>query len=429
MWVFSDVGTTARGEALYSFTHRTFLEYFAAAELAYKCDTPERLARSLAPRVARHEWEVLGELAVLIKDHASDRGAQRVYATLIGERRRRAAPGRSGILQFLARCLRSVDPSPQTVRLLSRQVLDHLFAGDTNAADRFLPLCWLAASCANFKEIVYDELSKRIDSLMGSVDRETQCSAVSLTFWLPTGLTIDNAGGPNLPYGSPIVEFWRNRTAEIAHSHVDFIRDASRSDAEIRYGAFQRGVLSIDDVLEASGGLLTLMQLRPTRVFQINWAPHLISLVWRLTYNEIYLGEIQELSAVGRYLDQHPNPPWVDGEVYEISNMNREGEARLAVLDEELDSMSYLGAAAILLMGVEFEKNALLRNKIANELGPLNDLQPYIQQRWGRHSGHSLPGLPIPPFFGQAFHDWAQSKISFANKHSLNPQTANEIMP
>jgi len=34
MWVFSDAGTTASGERLYAFTHRTFLEYFAAAQLA-----------------------------------------------------------------------------------------------------------------------------------------------------------------------------------------------------------------------------------------------------------------------------------------------------------------------------------------------------------------------------------------------------------
>jgi hypothetical protein len=53
MWVFSDAGTTAAGERLYSFTHRTFLEFFAAAQLAYDSDTPDKLARTLAPHVAR----------------------------------------------------------------------------------------------------------------------------------------------------------------------------------------------------------------------------------------------------------------------------------------------------------------------------------------------------------------------------------------
>jgi predicted NACHT family NTPase len=32
-WVLTDVGTTAEGERLFAFTHRTFLEYFAASQL------------------------------------------------------------------------------------------------------------------------------------------------------------------------------------------------------------------------------------------------------------------------------------------------------------------------------------------------------------------------------------------------------------
>ena len=56
MWVLSVAGTTARGEPLYGFTHRTFLEYFAAYRLASTCDTPEDLGRALTPRVARPFW-------------------------------------------------------------------------------------------------------------------------------------------------------------------------------------------------------------------------------------------------------------------------------------------------------------------------------------------------------------------------------------
>jgi hypothetical protein len=91
MWVFSDTGTTRDDERMYSFTHRTFLEYFAAAQLAYDSDSPELLARTLAPRIARGEWEVVGELAVQIKDGTSTGGGSRVYTELLGERRRRSS--------------------------------------------------------------------------------------------------------------------------------------------------------------------------------------------------------------------------------------------------------------------------------------------------------------------------------------------------
>jgi hypothetical protein len=105
LWVLSDAGTTAAGDVLYCFTHRTFLEYFAAAHLAYRCDTPERLAGALAPHAARQEWEVVSELALQIKDRTSDQGADRVCAWLLRERRHRSPSSRSGILQYLpGRC-------------------------------------------------------------------------------------------------------------------------------------------------------------------------------------------------------------------------------------------------------------------------------------------------------------------------------------
>jgi hypothetical protein len=111
-WVFSEAGTTARGDGLYTFTHRTFLEYFAAGQLAGTSDTPEILARRLAPKVARQEWDIVGQLAVQIKERTTVDGAARVFAALLGERRNRSTAGRANVLAFLARCLSCVDPPP-----------------------------------------------------------------------------------------------------------------------------------------------------------------------------------------------------------------------------------------------------------------------------------------------------------------------------
>jgi len=55
-WVFCDAGTTESGESLYTFTHRTFLEYFTASYLIAVHDTPEQLAAILIPHLARAEW-------------------------------------------------------------------------------------------------------------------------------------------------------------------------------------------------------------------------------------------------------------------------------------------------------------------------------------------------------------------------------------
>ena len=122
MWVFSDAGTTASGERLYAFTHRTFLEYFAAAQLAYDSDTPEQLADTLVTRVAREQWWVVAELAIQVKDRTSNGGAARVYASLLNGRDWWSAPEDASVLRFLSVCLRSVDPSPRHVRDLTRRL-------------------------------------------------------------------------------------------------------------------------------------------------------------------------------------------------------------------------------------------------------------------------------------------------------------------
>ena len=199
MWVFSDAGTTATGQRLYAFTHRTFLEYFAASQLAYDSDTPERLARTIAPHAARSQWEIVGELAVQIKDNTSSAGAQRIYEEMLGERRRRAAEGRGGVLQFLARTLRSADPSPQITRSLTREILRFLFSGTPNDAVHGLPLAWLLASCHACRAIVDDEMSAFIATMVASDEPTTHLNGLRLAVWLDVPLWGSWAGlGPDL---------------------------------------------------------------------------------------------------------------------------------------------------------------------------------------------------------------------------------------
>ena len=73
--------------------------------------------RAIAPYISRGEWEVIGELAVQIKDATSREGARPcIYDALLNEWRPSSADGRNNILQFLARALRSVDPFPDAIR-------------------------------------------------------------------------------------------------------------------------------------------------------------------------------------------------------------------------------------------------------------------------------------------------------------------------
>ncbi|MBP2412035.1 hypothetical protein JOF48_000834 [Arthrobacter stackebrandtii] len=128
-WVFSDAGTTADGDPLFTFTHRTFMEYFAAFHLTRVHDTPEKLAKTLLPKVAKEEWDVVAQLAVQIEDKSVDRGSERVLTAMLDERRKRSLFGRTSVVAFIARCAYFSTISPAFLRKLSRTCVQFAFDG------------------------------------------------------------------------------------------------------------------------------------------------------------------------------------------------------------------------------------------------------------------------------------------------------------
>jgi NACHT domain len=412
MWVFSDVGTTAVGEPLYGFTHRTFLEYFAAQYLSYVSDTPEQLARSLAPHVVRHEWEVVGELSVQIKDHTSDRGAQRIYATLLNEhRRRRSAKGRSGVLQFLARCLRSVDPPPREIRGLIRQVLDHLFAGDPDDPVRCLPLCWLLASCTTCRDIVDEEIGVRVAALVESGDPADHLNGLHLVISLPVGISgFWGSEGPHLSQDSPQRRFWNVRGREHTLAYADSIIDASVDDTGLRSMALWHELIDVDRALKMPNGLITLFQRQWIGILGWWQGAYLLNAVGSLALGgpDAVSKATSDLAVLGRYLVDHPRLPWIAGEPDAWSEFFWGHPVEQDIPRLCPGPVAYLGAAATLLIATEG-----MRSRI-----PLNDLYPYIARRWGSHHRVELPDLPIPEDFRQTFHDWAENKINFVDPHA-----------
>lgn len=170
MWVFSDAGTTAVGEKLYSFTHRTFLEYFAAAHIAAISDRPEDLADLLAPRLAAGQWDVVGELAIQIKDHSSDRGADRIYGTLLDLTL--DADKQVYLLRFLSRCLDSARPSPANARILTRAAIYCTSSPGYGSH----PFSLVLRYGSNYRQLIAEETAKRIIELALQVPSETNNS-------------------------------------------------------------------------------------------------------------------------------------------------------------------------------------------------------------------------------------------------------------
>jgi hypothetical protein len=417
MWVFSDAGTTATGESLYAFTHRTFMEYFAAAYLAYNSDTPEQLARTLAPHIARRSWDVVAELSIQIKDRTSGNGARRIYAALLDGRRRSPA-ARANILDYLAICLRSVDPSPVIVRRLTRQALASFFAsGDapngkpsTNLKSSWpQTLSRLLATGLPSREPVADEVSAFIDEMVRSGDPGSILAGLRFAAWLPLALPSGYRAKRNAE-----LSFWVSRRERILSSHAAAITTAAETDGGMRQVSLEYGYITIAQALEMHGGLAALFRSYDAAPCPFSWPPYLQNTFRALLRGWPEFGAaaiVSDFHAIGSFLCNHSSPPWIRGMIGKWDPDTQTEGASQSATPAELSQMSYLGALAVLSILTERGEIGDAYDGQAQKLGPLSDFYPYLSHRRGIYSRHALPALPIPDGFNVIFREWAARRV------------------
>jgi hypothetical protein len=119
------VGTTADGESIYQFTHRTFMEYFAALYLARSYRVPEQIFQVLRPHILAADWGLVPLLAVQILGRRFDEGADDFVVELIANAHE--GHGRANVAPFLMEMMSNI-PLGYTARQL---VDDFLGAEDS----------------------------------------------------------------------------------------------------------------------------------------------------------------------------------------------------------------------------------------------------------------------------------------------------------
>jgi hypothetical protein len=128
----------------------------------------------------------------------------------------------------------------------------------------------------------------------------------------------------------------------------------------------------------------------------------------------------EDFEAVGRFLIDHPDPPWLSVDLpsrYEpVSLFGGDDFTPALDLFEAKDPVTYLGAAAAILIAAEMTKNRVLPEEDSLPLGAFSSLYPYIMQRWGHEPDTYLPEIPVPDRFERLFRNWANQNIDFVGR-------------
>ncbi|CAH0123632.1 hypothetical protein SRABI98_00021 [Microbacterium sp. Bi98] len=121
-WVLTETGHSPNNQPLFSFVHRTFLEYYAAVQLTRKYPDPDKLALQLIKHVSRNQWDTVALLAIQQIDLSVDRGAELTITKMVrsAQGANRSVEYRINTLSFIVRCLRDLPSTPR----LQRTVFD-----------------------------------------------------------------------------------------------------------------------------------------------------------------------------------------------------------------------------------------------------------------------------------------------------------------
>ena len=262
-WVFTDTGTTKEGDRLYQFTHRTFLEYFTAAQLVRTNPTPEPLLGVLLPKIVKREWDVVAQLAFQIQNKNVE-GAGDELLTRVKNSAISLSNGEAwNLLSFATRCLEFIVPSPRVCRdlattcvglmiqrALQRPLREQMTFKHSEYADPREAIAGLLhASSENrrtIKETLQQELVRRINS--ANDDEALPAAELGLHIQI-----CSHVPRRHLMRGETH-EDWRNFPREIRDACWPRLAELAKKDLSVAMNAFWSGRIPFSDLLASFGG-------------------------------------------------------------------------------------------------------------------------------------------------------------------------------
>jgi hypothetical protein len=314
-WVFSDAGSTADGESIYKFTHRTFMEYFAAYHLTRISDTPEKLARQLIPRIARSEWDVVAQLAIQIMDKHNEGGAARVFRCALQDKVRRSSAKRDNILGFLCRCLIFATIPPQLLRTLVAEVVDNTLTmsikGTGYSGNSSPSLGWLLRySTDEYETIVKTELRSRLVTAASTddIDTSSQALVIAAVGWISSLMT-------PVMLDSAVNDMWREFFADVFTECYRLADTSARQPNTVMAYAIAHALVPFDSILPPKGGLSPLFSPIGIEFYKIHLDSLANSILSTCMYGRRWIfGSIDfapiltYLASIARHTNLHLDP-------------------------------------------------------------------------------------------------------------------------
>ena len=234
------------------------------------------------------------------------------------------------MLRFLCLCLRSVDPSPQRVRELTRQLIEETvdaeratdFSYGLRPADRRHVVSpshmssWqnavreLLARSGAYRDTVADEMDALVADKIRSSDQVALVGTVRFLASLRHA-TMDGFWENN-----DLKSFWLSHADYLIQMHTAAVVVAAETDAFVRLIALNTGVITIRQALGMTGGLRILSQASVPFFRNSVSSPYLARVFSAFIEGWPAFGAgavVDDLVAVGEYLLVHRQPPWVFG--------------------------------------------------------------------------------------------------------------------
>jgi NACHT domain len=401
LWVFSEAGTTGRDEPLYTFTHRTFLEYFAAAYLASRYDTPEALSRTLISNIAHGEWDTIAQLAVHIKERTAERGGDRIFQSLLKQGRYRAVGPVGNIIGFIGRCTAFVEPAPATTRGLARKAFTYMLA-DPSDYQLVSPLAWLMVNVQrDLRPIVRQELEREIAELVNSGEDDLTLRGLRLSLQLhnaPFAISQGNKAWVDWDLGRRFIgelilaAEQQDDIAAVMASWPEYANRicSQRSDvADFIFAEQYSHFLAIYWNSPAEAAVLDAL-LSTGKAFS-----PILSHIARILHSGTIPFKVTKSVAAGRF-------------GHEL--FFKEIASKLATRPAPDDVATVLPIAFAVCVFAE-------TTETRPELRPANDelfglVVPYLQRRWGLYEQELSP-LPVDQEWREAFTAWACREVDF----------------